>query len=68
MTIGTTLGYELKTFTVKYSLGMEQLVPIVSVQQLGKQQCKNSIVPKRKTWTACIQYISSAVKFRKSIS
>jgi len=32
MTVGPTLRYELTSFTVKYSLDMEQLVPVISVQ------------------------------------
>lgn len=44
MTAGTTLGFELKTFTDKYSLDKEQLVPTISIQQLGKKQCKKIVL------------------------
>lgn len=62
------LGYKFKSFTVKYSLEMEQLVPIISVQPHRKKQCKNSIIPTRKSWTTWFWYIFIAIKFQKSIS
>lgn len=51
MTVGPTLGYEFKSFTVKYSLDMDWLVPIISVQQLRNKWYKYCIVPTRMRWT-----------------
>lgn len=53
MTVGPTLGYEFKSFTVKYSLDMDWLVPI-SVQQLRNKWYKYCIVPTRMRWTILV--------------